>query len=69
MPPRPAFLIREKSLAISPRSTDASGTQYLPTGCQHEAMIKSRPASVDLNRGLTCADGVSNVPKGMSGFT
>jgi hypothetical protein len=29
MPPRPACLIRAKSLAISARSTEASGTQYL----------------------------------------
>jgi hypothetical protein len=72
MPPKPAFLIRAKSLAISSRSTEASGTQYLRVSRQHKSKaalnVEIDSLVTDLNRGLTCADGFSNVPNGMSGL-
>jgi len=69
MPPRPASLIRAKSFAIPSRSTEASGTQYLRTNRQHKLIAASDNVVADLNRGLTCAEGFSKVPKGMSGLT
>ena len=52
---------------MSPRSTEASGTQYLWDNYQWSS--RNTHSESYLNRGLTWEDGFSKLPNGMDGLT